>query len=691
MPTIFDPPPDQPNPFDPPDLTPLIGDMKALGIAAQQAVKTLEGFGKALERSDKIQKETNETIRERFSIEKEIANLQGEFLRKQKQLLQGDGRTLEYRAKSLKLLKKESEAAKVFAEWKEKGFEWTKLTQEQQDKISKVALKVSQAEELKARGFSKSQLGGMPGLDEDVINALQPNKFAHATSGALRKATGLEARELMNIDLTRPASWAGLFTGMNPWMKGITMGSTALMGGLHGMTIPLINKHLPGFHEINKMGMSTGEGFGAGLSGMWQGFKMGANPFDMISMRMASEIVKGIRGKGFRGELANALGDSIVGIVKDTGLEWSEVLESANYFLRETNVGLNEFNSVMKNLDDLARDTGLSVDQVAKGIKEFSQLLGEHGATSGTAIRAEKLEELFTGYGLTSEQAVGFFSNVEQMGYMSGLQPYEINTQFGLEKIMGGIRDAAAFAMEGFPQWRATFGKNLSDKDALASYAEFLSLNEGHPYFGGKDDKAILEILQASQSGELAKAPNEIQASGIREAEIYALSDEELKSRYKELDIEGLSEEEFIQAMKTGRTPGRSIISKGVGRTVDRIDLGAEFEETRRRIIENARQSGVSQAALEMLEGAVGSDSRTWAETIDRAESLIKISPEEVDAIWQGIRVFVGVDRQQRLTIRDASFAQGQELSAARGDVRRSSSQERNHTLQARGYSWRSR
>lgn len=658
MPTIFDPPPDQPNPFDPPDLTPLIGDMKALGIAAQQAVKTLEGFAKALERSDKIQKETNETIRERFSIEKEIANLQGDFLRKQKQLLQGDGRTLEYRAKSLKLLKKESEAAKVFAEWKEKGFEWTKLTQEQQDKISKVALKVSQAEELKARGFSKSQLGGVPGLDEDVINALQPNKFADKTSSALRKVTGLEARELMNIDLTRPASWTGLYTGMNPAMRKLTLGSTLLMGGLHGMTIPLINKHLPGFHDINKMGMSTGEGFGAGVSGMWQGFKMGANPFDMISMRMASEIVKGIRGKGFRGELANALGDTIVGVVKDTGLEWSEVLESANYFLRETNVSLNEFNSVMENLDDLARDTGFSVDQIAKGIKAFSELLGGFGSTSGTAIRAEKLEEIFTGYDLTSEEAVGFFSNAEQMGYMSQVHPYEINTQFGLERIMGGIRDAAGRAMEGFPQWRATFGQNLSDKDALASYAEFLSLQEGHPYFGGKDENAILKILEASESGELAKAPREIQASGLREAEIHALSDEELKSRYKELDIEGLSEEDFIQAMRTGQSPARLIINRGVGRTVDRINLDAEFEETRRRIVENARQSGLPQAALEALEGAIGSDSRTWAETIERAEMLVTSGPDGVAIGQRGhVEVTISIDKDAKLYVKNTAIS----------------------------------
>jgi hypothetical protein len=70
-----------------------------------------------------------------------------------------------------------------------------------------------------------------------------------------------------------------------------------------------------------RLGQITGGGLREGLAATGEGIRLAGNPFDMLDRRTAMEIVRGVRSKGFRGEMARALEDSVGKVFKDLGTD----------------------------------------------------------------------------------------------------------------------------------------------------------------------------------------------------------------------------------------------------------------------------------------------------------------------------------------------------------------------------------
>ena len=70
-----------------------------------------------------------------------------------------------------------------------------------------------------------------------------------------------------------------------------------------------------------RLGQITGGGLGEGLAATGESIRLAGNPFDMLDRRTAMEIVRGVRSKGFRGEMARALEDSVGTVFKDLGTD----------------------------------------------------------------------------------------------------------------------------------------------------------------------------------------------------------------------------------------------------------------------------------------------------------------------------------------------------------------------------------
>lgn len=157
---------------------------------------------------------------------------------------------------------------------------------------------------------------------------------------------------------------------------------TKLTGGVIDPNNPLST-----YRGLTSVGRMTGEGSGAGLATMFSGMKLGANPFDLISMQMAQEIVKGVRSKGFRGQIADAVAGSVGSIVNNLGINWEDALSTVDDTIRSGSNSLKEMNDKLASLTNLmdtfsitAKNTQQSVQNI---VDSFNQLRGPALAQGG--------------------------------------------------------------------------------------------------------------------------------------------------------------------------------------------------------------------------------------------------------------------------------------------------------------------
>lgn len=126
-------------------------------------------------------------------------------------------------------------------------------------------------------------------------------------------------------------------------------------------------------------GLQGGEAIREGLEGRFQARVMGLNPFDIMTTQMAREIASGVRSRGFRGEVAKAWTETVGDVVSDLGISASAALESMNVAVEELGMNTNEFRDMMDSLDEVAKSTGDSVENVRQRTIALSQALAQTG------------------------------------------------------------------------------------------------------------------------------------------------------------------------------------------------------------------------------------------------------------------------------------------------------------------------
>lgn len=142
--------------------------------------------------------------------------------------------------------------------------------------------------------------------------------------------------------------------------------------------------------DLQLQGMASGlqgtEAIREGIAGRFQARVMGLNPFDIMTTQMAREIASGIRGRGFRGEVAKAWTDTVGDVVSDLGISASAALESMNTAVEDLGMNAMEFRDMMDSLDEVAKSTGDSVENVRQRTIQLAQSLAATGGQGAAQL-----------------------------------------------------------------------------------------------------------------------------------------------------------------------------------------------------------------------------------------------------------------------------------------------------------------
>ena len=193
-------------------------------------------------------------------------------------------------------------------------------------------------------------------------------------------------------------------------------GGSIIAGITRGLEIEGVKKAIDNVlgqrRELIQIGKLTGEGFGAGISAKVEAFKLGANPFDLITMKMAQEIAVGVRSKGFRGQIANAMADSVGQIVNTLGIDWKQALEITNDTVRmgttntkDANKALQDLTADMMDFKNTSKETGNSVQTLTDMFEILNKEAVKQAGLPGQLAAKQLTTTLARSLKLTDEQA----------------------------------------------------------------------------------------------------------------------------------------------------------------------------------------------------------------------------------------------------------------------------------------------
>jgi len=288
-------------------------------------------------------------------------------------------------------------------------------------------------------GVSASSMGGRspdkPGFHiGDLVSAVTTGDFRGIArelmqplgSGKLQK-TMQERGAMIREGGAARGGFAGALRGLGGRamaMAPMLMTPAALLGAQQ-----LVSRVTKNVQSTITEGQVTGGGFGEGLASRREALQLAVNPFDMMDRRTAGEIVKGIRGRGFRGELGRALQDTVGDVFQDLGTDIEESMDILTNVVKENIMTIDEFRDTMRDLDDQAKETGLSVKMVQSNLKNVMDLAGAGGGiqASGIAMNAaEPLQEIFKNLEATRSGQLGSITQpiLRQAALMHGVPAF---------------------------------------------------------------------------------------------------------------------------------------------------------------------------------------------------------------------------------------------------------------------------
>lgn len=127
-------------------------------------------------------------------------------------------------------------------------------------------------------------------------------------------------------------------------------------------------------------GQLTGEGWRAGIGARMEGFKLGANPFDLISMQTAREIVQQARTRGWTGRRGQDVMEGMRSVINDLGIE---VGTAADYFtdaMRRGGMSVSEVRTELERFDTSAHNLNMNVNDYTQQIMQNTETLRGQGA-----------------------------------------------------------------------------------------------------------------------------------------------------------------------------------------------------------------------------------------------------------------------------------------------------------------------
>jgi hypothetical protein len=228
---------------------------------------------------------------------------------------------------------------------------------------------------------------------QELIQALLGGNFGAAAGELMQQTRGGESLVRRG---TEQAAMGGIFNrlgGGSMRLAGMALRPAALLGAQQAFT--RINSQV---QETRQIGMATGEGFRAGAGARSQAFFQGLNPFDILSGRQAIEMQREARGRGFRGDQANAVVQTVGDVFNRLGTDWKESLDLADESIRRGGMSLGEFKDTMMGLRDTAKETNTSVGELQKSLASFvTERVQAGGTAAGAAAQLTGLEKALGG------------------------------------------------------------------------------------------------------------------------------------------------------------------------------------------------------------------------------------------------------------------------------------------------------
>jgi hypothetical protein len=191
----------------------------------------------------------------------------------------------------------------------------------------------------------------------------------------------------------------GALRGVSLGPIGVAMAAIAglprVIDGLERTFRSTVGVPLGQYQESRQLGMITGQGGREGFGMRAQAFRMGMNPFDLVSRQMALEIQRGLASEGFRGGVRDALSETVIGAVNDIGIDHAQAIQLVTEAYRNSNMTIQEIGRELRQFDDIARSTGRSVQDVAESMGALTGFAQQQGAGADASNIAAAILQSF--------------------------------------------------------------------------------------------------------------------------------------------------------------------------------------------------------------------------------------------------------------------------------------------------------
>ena len=134
--------------------------------------------------------------------------------------------------------------------------------------------------------------------------------------------------------------------------------------------------------QTRQAGMVTGEGFTAGISAKLSAFRTGMNPFDMVTVAMAEQIMGAVRTQGFRDRTSTLMTNTIGDVINRFGTDMQTTIDIVTLGVRgqtlastgpQVTTAMNAMNASLSGLADFARAMGTSVPDLTSQVQSWLQ------------------------------------------------------------------------------------------------------------------------------------------------------------------------------------------------------------------------------------------------------------------------------------------------------------------------------
>jgi hypothetical protein len=373
-------------------------------------------------------------------------------------------------------------------------------------------------------------------------------------------------------------------------------------------------------------GLQGTEAIGETLRGRIQAFQMGGlNPFDIMTREIAREIARGVRSRGFRGEVAQAWTDSVGDVVSDLGINAGEALEAMNVAVDQLGMNAGEFREMMDSLDDVAKTTGDSVENVRRRTMDLAQALGTIGGTGAGAMAPVAIATIQGAIPRGTPARDQIAQAIGQRETLAALQP-----MFGTGEFV------APWDVEGQIRQISTILDNLKrrlldakpDNMPLASYASMLSISGA---FGLQMSANAWEgFLQA---GSFREAQGRAARDEVRDAEATARRRGGWRGQLGGIASRVGDAADWVSRRDIGLlSEAATIGGQALGAAGDIIGTDPEagrrayIREARRQLVAAGMSAGERQRLLGPMRAAVG-DGGSFDRLANRFESTV---PREI-------------------------------------------------------------